>query len=401
LSWRTLPDLVFRSSSYYEGQDGSFGFQYLLAIPLALAALASIRGRPVAGGCALVALGGGLLVLLTQPNARYLYPALPLITVAFGAALAWFAGRNRWAFGGLIAFVAAATALNAGFLPASSFYHKDFGMPEPFLAADRERYLEDTAPIRAAERYMNRAHPGEPALLTGDSAQADLQGQVYENHWHQISTYDQIRRARNVNDLMRLLERWKVRFVIARVPGAGGPTYPETLAQLLETCAAPEARWNYIYVAQLRRDCRERAALAPPPAPPPTETPALPGWHDDADSGVRYTGRWTHDRAYAEPAYSHTVSYSDVAGDEAGFSFQGSSVTYVFTRAFNRGIAEVLIDGASRGEVDLYAPRIEWRSQREYAGLAPGRHVIAIRVTGEKRPASQGAFVDLDAFIVR
>ena len=39
LTWNTPYDLTFRSNRYYEGQDGSFGFQYLVLAPLALLAL--------------------------------------------------------------------------------------------------------------------------------------------------------------------------------------------------------------------------------------------------------------------------------------------------------------------------------------------------------------------------
>ncbi len=405
LSWRTLPDLVFHSTRYYEGQDGSFGFQYLLVVPLGLAALAGIRKRNVAGSAALVAAGAGLMVMLTEPNARYVYPTLPLITAAFGGALGWYGARNRWILGGLVAFLVAAIALNIWFMPASSFYHKDFGMPQPFSATARERYLEDTAPVRAAARYLNRNHPGAPVLLTSDSAIADLQGDVYENHWHQMNTADAIRRAPDVDSLLRLFAKWNVKYFIARDPDSGGPTHPDTLAQLLNACVIPEFRLNYVYVGRLDRRCSDQGATTPggaaSGATPSLAGPMLHGWHDDTESAMRYAGQWTHDRAYAEPAYGRTISYSDVKGDSVSFAFEGPSVTYVFTRAFNRGIAEVSIDGASAGQIDLYSAKIEWRSERKFGGLAPGSHVISVQVTGRKRDASQGYFVDLDAFVLQ
>ncbi|MGD0499857.1 MAG: glycosyltransferase family 39 protein [Bryobacteraceae bacterium] len=397
LGWRTLPELTFHTNSYYEGQDGSFGFQYLAVVPLALAALAGFRNRPAGGGAAVVALAGGVIVMAAEPNARYIYPALPLATAAFGSALGWIGQQNRWVFRSMVAYVCACIALNIWFLPASSWYHKDFGMPHPFSAKARERYMEIAAPIRTASQYMNRVHPGAAVLLTGDSSIADLQGEVYENTWRQFNTFDRIQKARDVDDLLRLLAAWKVRYFIAHAPDSGSPAEPETLAQLLATCTEPERRWNSIYVARLQQDCLDRAAVAPPV--PRTEVPP-PGLRDDAGPGVTYRGRWMHDHTGAERAYSHTLSYSLIAGDEASLSFDGSSVTYVYTRAFNRGIGEALIDGVSQGEIDLYSPKIEWRSQTKYAGLAPGRHTIAIRVTGKKNPASQGLFVDLDAFIV-
>ena len=56
LSWRLPFDLTFHTSQSYEGQDGSFGFQYLLLAPLAVVALLVARRRP-AVSAAVVALG--------------------------------------------------------------------------------------------------------------------------------------------------------------------------------------------------------------------------------------------------------------------------------------------------------------------------------------------------------
>ena len=97
LNWTTLTlfDLTFHSSKSYEGQDGSFGFQYLLLVPLAAVAILFLRRRS-ATSAAGVALGAGMVIMSTQPNARYLYACLPLVTVAFAGVLGWAADR-RWA----------------------------------------------------------------------------------------------------------------------------------------------------------------------------------------------------------------------------------------------------------------------------------------------------------------
>jgi hypothetical protein len=94
------------------------------------------------------------------------------------------------------------------------------------------------------------------------------------------------------------------------------------------------------------------------------------------------------------------LTYSDTPGSGIGFAFTGTALTYIFTRAPNRGMAEVVIDGASQGVVDLYAPRAEWQSRLKFGGLAPGKHVAVIRVVGRKRPEAEGTFVDLDCFEV-
>ena len=43
-------------------------------------------------------------------------------------------------------------------------------------------------------------------------------------------------------------------------------------------------------------------------------------------------------------------------------------------------------DGVSKGTVDLYAPIVEWQSRTRFCCFAPGRHEVAIKVTGSQNP---------------
>jgi hypothetical protein len=108
---------------------------------------------------------------------------------------------------------------------------------------------------------------------------------------------------------------------------------------------------------------------------------------------------WVHDPQFQD-AYRHTLTYSDVPEAAVSLAFSGSAITYVYTRASNRGIAEVWIDDRLQERLDLYAPATAWKSQKRYQGLGTGQHVIEIRVAGERNPKSTGSFVDLDALIV-
>jgi hypothetical protein len=65
-------------------------------------------------------------------------------------------------------------------------------------------------------------------------------------------------------------------------------------------------------------------------------------------------------------------------------------LTYVFTRAANRGIAAITIDGINQGDLDLYSPEPQWQSSARFTLLGPGRHLLVIRVTGKSRPAATG-----------
>jgi hypothetical protein len=123
--------------------------------------------------------------------------------------------------------------------------------------------------------------------------------------------------------------------------------------------------------------------------------PLAPGTHDDSEPRIEFSGAWLHDQQFAEPM-GHTLSYSDVAGDSLKLTFEGSGITYVSTRAANRGIGEVWIDGKLARRVNLFAARTEWQAKVTIS-LRPGTHTFELRVTGRKDRKSSGSFVDLDA----
>jgi hypothetical protein len=79
--------------------------------------------------------------------------------------------------------------------------------------------------------------------------------------------------------------------------------------------------------------------------------------------------------------------------------FEGTAVTYVYTKAWNRGIAEVKLDGISRGEIDLYSPKIVWQARTAFTGLTSGKHTFELIVAGRKEAAATDRYVDLDALV--
>jgi putative flippase GtrA len=394
LSWNTLYDLTFRSSLTYEGRNGSFGFQYLVLAPLGVAALLVVRRRPGNGNSAasavVVALGAGAIIMATQPNARYVYAALPLLSVPFAALLGWASG-TRWLYRALMAFVVACVVLNLRFMPSASYYHRDFSLRLPFSRAERDRFRAANAPVREVIACFNSKHTNSAVMLTAESAIAGLNGDVYENHWHQINTYWRIRDMKTVADMVRLMQSWHVEYFISPKPGVGDEIKPAVFKEMLERCTQPVFQQGGEYLAQLQSDCRpreERTALL-----------VHRGSYDDFDPALLYRGDWTNDKNFAE-ADRHTVSYSDAPGAEVEIAFEGKALTYVYTKAQNRGIASVTVDGVDRGTVDLYSAETKWQSRTRFCCFGAGRHVAVIRLTGRANPQSRGKFIDLDSFTV-
>ena len=115
--------------------------------------------------------------------------------------------------------------------------------------------------------------------------------------------------------------------------------------------------------------------------------PFPPGVFDDLDDRIEYTGAWIHDNQFVEPL-ARSVTYSDVPGDSLRFAFSGTGVTYILTKARNRGVAEVLIDGEVRARIDQYSRETGWRSEQSFDGLGAGKHTFELRVLAERGPGS-------------
>jgi len=134
-------------------------------------------------------------------------------------------------------------------------------------------------------------------------------------------------------------------------------------------------------------------------APAVTSRTESSGQTDDSSVAIQYVGAWTHRLFYN--AYKDTLSYSKDAGGLARFVFDGPNIVYGFTKAANRGIAEVRIDGISKGKLDLYAPSTQWQQQVAYDGLGPGKHTLEVVITGNKNPKSTDTYIDVDWLATR
>jgi hypothetical protein len=252
VTWHTPFDLTFRTHLFYEGQNGSLGFQYLLLLPLSLVALLAVRRRePV---CAtVVALGAMALVLRSEPNVRYLYPALPLLLVPLAALMGWLRTNQRGLHQALVVCLLACAALNVYFLPASGWSHKDFYSQLVFARHGRERFLHDELPIRDVTLHFSREHPGTGVLFAGESDLADTAGEAYVPNWHQYGVYDCVQGAANRWDMLRLLRQWNASYLI--VP-ASGPMEFKGLRDLVDNCAVREYGNRWFYLAKIDSACR-------------------------------------------------------------------------------------------------------------------------------------------------
>jgi len=119
---------------------------------------------------------------------------------------------------------------------------------------------------------------------------------------------------------------------------------------------------------------------------------------EENDPAITYTGTWKN---YTCAACSGgAMKYAGQTGANADFSFNGTGIKWIVTKANPLGKARVYLDGVNMGLVDLYNPTAKYQVVLQKTGLAAGNHTITIEVSGQKNPASTGYFVDIDAFEV-
>jgi hypothetical protein len=121
----------------------------------------------------------------------------------------------------------------------------------------------------------------------------------------------------------------------------------------------------------------------------------------ETDPAVTYTGGWlqgNRDHPYSEG----TAALSVLPGDQATFTFTGTSVSWIGYRGPQAGIARVILDGTVVADsLDLYIPS-EGPQEPVFtlSGLPAASHTLTIQVTGSKNLASTGTAVVVDAFDV-
>ena len=102
--------------------------------------------------------------------------------------------------------------------------------------------------------------------------------------------------------------------------------------------------------------------------------------------------------------YNGSYKYTTTEGAGVRFTFIGNSITWYFTKANNRGMAGVTIDGENKnyyyGYFDLYSPLTIRNQAQTFNGLGGGVHTITIYNIHQKNPLSIGYLIDIDKFIV-
>jgi hypothetical protein len=391
LTWHSLWDATFASSRFLEGQNGSLGFAFLLFLPAAFLLLLTVKREylPVLAG--VLSVVSIVAVFSTQAYLRYFYPSLAIFSLLIAYVVQ--STRNTRVYRFYIAALVLFTLLNVYLLPSAGWYHRDL-----FALWNRESYIGEHAPERLAVDYLNRAHPRAAAAFLTADAVAGFEGAAFTSTWHTPAFEHALYTARDDSAIAELAHRHAIHYFIG--PGANSHNLlPSVLVEtFLKHCTVPEWSASGISVfllpdGNIEKECRPDASAA--------DMAAIgPGSYDDRDSRIRFHGGWWRDDQFAAP-WQGTLTYSNRPGDELTLRFEGRQITYWFTKAVNRGIAEVGIDGMSYNSVDLYSRNTAWQEHVSWDLPNRGPHELVIRVGSQRNAASSDTFVDVDRFTVQ
>jgi hypothetical protein len=393
LTWRTPFDVTFETHRYWEGQDGSAGFQFFWLCPLVLLSIRR-EWRFTEWTLVAVAVAGTFTGLLLRPNVRYLYPAFPLLTLSL--ALIFRGGTPRFRYAAWSA-CAVCLALNLGFLPSSSWYHKTFCL-NPFDRHEAESYVAVNAPARLLVDRLNHDHPGENALFLETMDIAGLRGQAYSDGWHDYLFMEQVGDLKTEVEVLRLFRGLGLSHFVFPNPSLGTPVREAQVRRFLADFTEPEVDRGSMRLSSLKPEF----AVVDPASVAAKREPAAapPGHYDDFDSRIDFFANWSHDPQF-ESAANHSLTYSDIPDARFRFKFRGSKICWVYTKASNRGIAETFVDGIPQGEVDLYSASTVWQARTVLTARDDGEHTLEVKILGRKNPGSSGTFVDVDELIVQ
>ena len=235
---------------------------------------------------------------------------------------------------------------------------------------------------------------------------AGLQGRALTTGWYHWPLVLELNTAISPQAVLKIVHRRGVRHFISPAPDAVMlPAFAPFLTlftDLVGQSGSMQLRTlkSGFLDDDVQERTRESSASPPPPAPHAASVPLAAGDHDDDSRQILHSGLWARAAQFPQ-AFGESFMYSNVPGATVEFSFEGTALTYVYTRAVNRGKAGVRIDGGDWEVLDLFTPQFEWQARRTWKGLSPGIHEAQIRVLPERNPSSEGFYIDVDAILVR
>ncbi|WP_438446659.1 immunoglobulin-like domain-containing protein [Gorillibacterium sp. sgz5001074] len=124
-----------------------------------------------------------------------------------------------------------------------------------------------------------------------------------------------------------------------------------------------------------------------------------PGQYEDSDAALLYQPSWI---VYGHTSFSGgTIKGFTGTGASVTLNFKGGSVQVYGLKSPSNGIAEVFLDGVSRGTVDYYSSNAQFQQLIfEATGLTDANHTIKLVNTGTRNPKALESKINVDYILV-
>jgi hypothetical protein len=390
--WRSWFDITFHTSRFGDGGDGSFGILFFVLAPLALAAVRSTWPR--IGLAALwTSLIGALIVLLSVPDIRHLYPALPMLTLACGVAVAMLRAHSQRLEWGVSAWCVASILVHLALLPVAAPQHAGFFLTPGFDRKGVEEYLARYAPERPLVDHLNQIAPNGRAAWMESDAVANLTGRSFANTRHNYAFWKALRTSTAAEGHLYQAGQNQIEYFIAPAAVSQRAMSSVFTREFLDLYTDPVRRFADFELRKLTPERRTLDGVPQPYAPP--------GRYDELNSFVRYEGQWGRDVNSAH-AYLRTLAYTNDARSRVHIRFQGRALTLIHTAAANRCSVLITLDGGESVALSQFSEKARWQARPARFEAPPGYHSLVLRFPQPKEGTSStlGCFADLDGFIV-
>ena len=253
-------EIVMWSGRFIEGESGAAGLQWLLLFPLIAAAF--FRRRPrVQWACLGLAVFFFVVVYLQQSYLRYLLPALVLVGVLGGWALADLPDRRATRIAILV--LGAAVCLgNLRFASTASWTHGQLCPKCSINAGARREYVAHYDPQRIVADYLNQTLPDARVgfyELNGPGPSGFV-GYGRAANWHDHESYRVLANTTSADDVLALARLHKLTHVVV-IDGPAAQDDP--IAVFRDRYTRPVWRFGNFRVAEID----PRASPAPAGSP--------------------------------------------------------------------------------------------------------------------------------------
>ncbi len=248
-----LYELTFSTARFFDGggQDGSFGFAFLVLAPLCVLAIGRkttyLPGLFFAAAITIIV----STMTLAEPNIRYFYSALPFVMVVLAVAVSRMQAASQNLYRSFCIVAVTLVGINAYATPLSGWAFKDFPLRTALLRDGVDAWRDRVAPERRAIEFLNltRGMNYRVALFSRPTL-IDVKGEAVFTNWYNMLFSKRILEATHSDQLRDIMRQRRMTHFIAFQTGSGNANGRPVVEQFLARFTVPVFRVGDVAVMQ-------------------------------------------------------------------------------------------------------------------------------------------------------